>query len=71
MKRHPHHTPFQVPNKTSSRPNVSDVGQIGPASGIHQKLIRQPDGRFLLIVHEASGSVRRFPVLVFENGFAL
>lgn len=48
-----------------------DSAHSEAAPGPHQKLVRQNDGRYLLIVREASGFIRRLPVMVFEGGFAV
>lgn len=60
---------FQVSNKPFSQDSVPDDAHAEATPGAHQKLIRQSDGRYLLIVREASGFIRQLPVMVFESGY--
>ena len=62
---------FQLSNKPFLTRSVSEQDEAQNTAGPHQKLIRQTDGRYLLIVREASGFIRRLPVLIFEGGFVV
>jgi hypothetical protein len=57
----------QPSNKTFPRRNVSEADYAEASAGAHQRLIRDSDGRFFLIVRHAVGIIERRTVHVFEG----
>lgn len=58
----------QLSNKTFPQSIVSGDRYHQVYGGQHQRLIREPGGRHVLIVRLAGGLVQRIPVIAFERG---